>query len=85
MSFVKSVVGKVSNCIDVDSVIPEIRTRSEMILKKELSWASYLGVPAVSLRIHQEINSNLARLLVNFMRMEYIPMKVNKDILNYII
>ncbi|CAH8526815.1 unnamed protein product [Heterobilharzia americana] len=75
-SITKSLVGKVSTSIDVDSDIMPIRISSSQTLMKELSWAAHLGLPAVSIRVNRPTNPNLARLLVNFIRGEYIPIKI---------
>ncbi|CAH8504242.1 unnamed protein product [Heterobilharzia americana] len=53
-----------------------IRISSSQTLMKELSWAAHLGLPAVSIRVNRPTNPNLARLLVNFIRGEYIPIKI---------
>ncbi|VDQ04408.1 unnamed protein product [Trichobilharzia regenti] len=50
-SITKSIVGKVSANIDVDSNIVRIRESSSKSLMRELSWAAHLGLPAVSIRI----------------------------------
>ncbi|KAA3680625.1 type II protein arginine methyltransferase [Paragonimus westermani] len=75
-NLVKSLVGKISLTIDVDSGIESVRASSEVALRKELSWAVHLGLPAVSIRLLRPGNINLARLLVNFVRTEYVPIKI---------
>ncbi|CAH8841351.1 unnamed protein product [Trichobilharzia szidati] len=75
-SITKSIVGKVSTNIDVDSNIVRIRKSSSKSLMRELSWAAHLGLPAVSIRVSRPFNPNLARLLINFIRGEYIPIKI---------
>ncbi|CAH8485327.1 unnamed protein product [Schistosoma turkestanicum] len=75
-SITKSLVGKVSTTIDVDADILSIRQTGAQLLMKELSWAAHLGLPAVSIRVNRPTNPNLARLLINFIRGEYIPIKI---------
>ncbi|KAF5400271.1 Protein arginine N-methyltransferase [Paragonimus heterotremus] len=69
-NLVKSLVGKISPTIDVDSDVETVRASSEVALRKELSWAVHLGLPAVNIRLLRPENINLARLLVNFVRNE---------------
>ncbi|GAA56198.1 protein arginine N-methyltransferase 5, partial [Clonorchis sinensis] len=75
-SIVRSIVGKVSANIDVDSTDSVIQASSELALQKELSWAVHLGLPAISLQLTRPNNIRLARLLTNFIRTEYNPVKL---------
>lgn len=75
-SITKSLVGKVSRTIDVDVDIISIRQSSAQLLMKELSWAAHLGLPAVIIRVNRPTSPNLARLLINFIRGEYTPIKI---------
>ncbi|XP_018650354.1 putative shk1 kinase-binding protein [Schistosoma mansoni] len=75
-SITKSLVGKLSTTIDVDADIISIRQSGAQLLMKELSWAAHLGLPAVVIRVNRPTNPNLARLLINFIRGEYTPIKV---------
>nr|XP_033781486.1 protein arginine N-methyltransferase 5 [Geotrypetes seraphini] len=59
------IVGKLSQWIQPDSHVEEIRRNSEAALLQELNFAAYLGLPAFMIHLSQGDNTNLARILIN--------------------
>lgn len=57
------VVGRLSPWIDVDALEPGVRTSSEAAFKQEVSWASHLHLPAVSVSLRRGGCANLALLI----------------------
>ncbi|KAL5962050.1 Protein arginine N-methyltransferase 5 [Taenia solium] len=69
-------VGFISKWIDCDSKDIRVSRISEHCLRKELSWAVHLALPAIEVPLRHDNNVKLAQLLTAFIKSEVASIKV---------
>ena len=65
-TWTRNVVGMISEWIDLDNPSPELRKKSEAIVKQEFQWASHLGLQAVIFPTPAVISPNFNRTIRQF-------------------
>lgn len=63
-----SIVVKLSESIDCDSIDANVRQQSELMLKQEIAFAQHLASGCILVKIHGTDNVNLARTITSSLK-----------------